>query len=52
MKSAMLALVGGVTFMLGVASLALTAWLWLGDWPQETMARTKPPWASAMMRTT
>ena len=36
MKSAALALIGVVTFVLGAAALALTVWLWVGDWPQET----------------
>ena len=33
MRSGLLALVGVVTLALGLAALALTAYLWFGDWP-------------------
>jgi len=38
MRSTVLFLSGGLLFVLGAASLALTAWLWLGDWPQDMKA--------------
>ena len=36
MTSAILAAVGVVTLVTGLALLALTGWLWFGDWPQES----------------
>jgi len=35
MRSAFFLALGGLLFVLGASSLALTGWLWFGDWPQE-----------------